>query len=54
MPQVSGKIEHFISKNAMDIENLGPETIKGLINKNIINSILIIILSISFIYLIII
>ena len=38
MPQVSGKIEHFISKNAMDIENLGPETIKGLINKNIINN----------------
>ena len=38
IPQVSGKIEHFISKNAMDIENLGPETIKGLINKNIINN----------------
>lgn len=38
IPQVSGKIEHFISKNAMDIENLGPETIKGLINKSIINN----------------
>ena len=38
LPQISGKIEHFISKNAMDIENIGPETIKGLINKNIINN----------------
>ncbi len=36
IPQISGKIEHFISKNAMDIENLGPETIKGLIDRNII------------------
>ena len=35
-PQISGRIEHFISKNAMDIEFLGPETIKGLIEKNII------------------
>ena len=38
IPQVSGRIEHFISKNAMDIENLGPETIKGLIDKKIINN----------------
>ena len=29
-PQVSGRIEHFISKNAMNIEFLGPETVKGL------------------------
>ncbi len=35
-PQISGKIEHFISKNAMDIENIGPETIKGLVKKKII------------------
>ena len=36
-PQISGRIEHFISKNAMDIEFLGPETIKGLIEKIILN-----------------
>lgn len=35
-PQVSGRIEHFISKNAMDIDKLGPETIKGFIDNNII------------------
>tara|TARA_A100000164_G_scaffold381875_1_gene436164 strand:- start:2911 stop:4935 length:2025 start_codon:yes stop_codon:yes gene_type:complete len=35
-PQVSGRIEHFISKNAMNIEFLGPETVKGLINEGLI------------------
>ncbi|MEM8895645.1 MAG: NAD-dependent DNA ligase LigA, partial [Bacteroidota bacterium] len=30
-PQVQGRIEHFISRNAMNIESLGPETIKGLL-----------------------
>ena len=35
-PQVSGRIEHFISKNAMDIDKLGPETIKGFIDNNVI------------------
>ena len=38
-PQISGRIEHFISKNAMDIEHLGPETIKGLIENKIISKI---------------
>ena len=38
-PQILGKIEHFISKNAMNIEHLGPETIKGLLNNNIIKDI---------------
>ena len=38
-PQVSGRIEHFISKNAMDIEHVGPETIKGLINQKLLNDI---------------
>lgn len=37
-PQVSGRIEHFISRNALNIETLGPQTIKGLINKNLISS----------------
>ena len=38
-PQILGKIEHFISKNAMNIEHIGPETIKGLLNNNIIKDI---------------
>jgi len=38
-PQVSGRIEHFISKNAMNIEFLGPETVKGLINKGLIKDV---------------
>lgn len=29
-PQVHGQVEHFISRNAMDINHLGPKTIKGL------------------------
>ena len=46
-PQILGKIEHFISKSAMNIEHIGPETIKGLLNNNIIKvrtSILILVL----------
>lgn len=35
-PQVLGRIEHFISRNAMAIETLGPRTIKGLLNQNLI------------------
>lgn len=31
-PQVQGRVEHFISRNAMDINHLGPRTIKGLFN----------------------
>lgn len=38
-PQIYGRIEHFISKNAMDIEHIGPETIKGLVNKEIIKNV---------------
>ena len=37
-PQIYGRIEHFISKNAMDIEHIGPETIKGLVDNEIINN----------------
>lgn len=38
-PQVQGRVEHFISRNAMDIANLGPNTIKGLFDKNLIKGI---------------
>ena len=38
-PQVRGRIEHFISRNAMDISNLGPNTIRGLYNKGLIKNI---------------
>ena len=38
-PQIYGRIEHFISKNAKDIEHIGPETIKGLVDRNIINNV---------------
>ncbi|MFT5642113.1 MAG: DNA ligase (NAD+) [Cyclobacteriaceae bacterium] len=37
-PQVSGRVEHFISRNAMDISNLGPSTIKGLLSKHLIQN----------------
>ncbi|MEQ8241035.1 MAG: helix-hairpin-helix domain-containing protein, partial [Cyclobacteriaceae bacterium] len=37
-PQVQGRVEHFISRNAMDINHLGPSTIKGLFDKNIIKN----------------
>ncbi len=35
-PQVSGRIEHFISRNAMDISYLGPKTIEGLLASGMI------------------
>ncbi|MFZ9046920.1 MAG: NAD-dependent DNA ligase LigA, partial [Cyclobacteriaceae bacterium] len=38
-PQVSGRIEHFISRNALKIETLGPQTIKGLIRKGLISNV---------------
>ncbi len=38
-PQVRGRIEHFISRNAMDINHLGPNTIRGLFNKGLIKDI---------------
>lgn len=38
-PQVAGKIEHFVSRGAMDIESLGPKTLKKLIEKGHITTI---------------
>jgi len=35
-PQVSGRIEHFISRHALKVETLGPRTIKGLIKAGLI------------------
>ncbi len=37
-PQVSGRIEHFISRNALNIETLGPRTIQGLIKQGLISN----------------
>lgn len=37
-PQVLGRIEHFISRNALNIESLGPRTIKGFLNKGLIQN----------------
>ncbi|MFY0686172.1 MAG: NAD-dependent DNA ligase LigA [Cyclobacteriaceae bacterium] len=38
-PQVLGKIEHFISRNAMQIDSLGPRTIRGLWDAGLIKDI---------------
>jgi DNA ligase (NAD+) len=38
-PQIKGKIEHFISRKAMDIDGLGAETIDLLFNAKLINNI---------------
>ena len=37
-PQVSGRIEHFISRHALNIETLGPRTIQGLIHQGLIKN----------------
>lgn len=37
-PQIKGRIEHFISRKAMDIDGLGEETIDLLFSKNLINN----------------
>ena len=37
-PQVLGRIEHFISRNAMNIESLGPRTIAGLLKVGLIEN----------------
>lgn len=37
-PQVSGRIQHFISRKAMDIEGLGGETIELLVNAGLIQN----------------
>ena len=38
-PQVMGRIEHFIQRSAMNIESLGPETIRGLLDKGKIHDV---------------
>ncbi|MEQ8413948.1 MAG: NAD-dependent DNA ligase LigA [Imperialibacter sp.] len=35
-PQIQGRIEHFIQRNAMNIESMGPETIAGLLSHGLI------------------
>jgi DNA ligase (NAD+) len=37
-PQVIGRIDHFISRKAMNIEGIGTETVTGLVNKGIIRN----------------
>jgi DNA ligase (NAD+) len=37
-PQIKGRIEHFISRKAMDIDGLGEETIDLFFTKNLINN----------------
>lgn len=37
-PQIKGKIEHFIQRKAMNIENLGTETIETFFRKGLINN----------------
>ena len=39
LPQIKGKFEHFISKKAMNIEELGPKTIDLLFDNNLIKNI---------------
>lgn len=38
-PQIAGKIEHFVSRKAMDIEGMGEETIDLLLTKNVIDNV---------------
>jgi DNA ligase (NAD+) len=38
-PQIKGKIQHFISRKAMDIDGLGEETIDLLYKENLIKDI---------------
>ncbi|MBF91003.1 MAG: DNA ligase (NAD(+)) LigA [Flavobacteriales bacterium] len=38
-PQIKGKFEHFISRKAMNIDGLGPETIELLLKKRMVQSI---------------
>ncbi|KAA6326161.1 DNA ligase [termite gut metagenome] len=37
-PQIKGKIEHFISRKAMNIDNLGPETVDTFYQLNLVNN----------------
>ncbi len=38
-PQILGRIEHFIQRQAMNIESLGPETIRGLLDRKKISDV---------------
>ncbi len=38
-PQIKGKIEHFVSRKAMDIDGLGQETIDLLFNRGLVKSV---------------
>lgn len=38
-PQIKGKIEHFISRKAMNIDSLGPETVDDFYQRHLINNI---------------
>ena len=38
-PQIKGRIEHFVSRRAMNISTLGPETIDDLYNRHLIQNI---------------
>ena len=38
-PQIKGKMEHFVSRKAMDIDGLGQETIDMLFNQNLVKGI---------------
>jgi len=38
-PQIKGKIEHFISRKAMNIEGLGSETVELLFSKGLVNDV---------------
>ena len=37
-PQIKGKIEHFVTRRAMDI-NIGPETVESLYNTNLVHNV---------------
>ncbi|RIJ45825.1 NAD-dependent DNA ligase LigA [Maribellus luteus] len=38
-PQIKGKIEHFVSRKALDIDGIGEETISLLYKKNLLNDV---------------
>ena len=38
LPQIKGRIEHFISRKAMNIDGLGAETVEMLVKEGLINS----------------
>lgn len=38
-PQIKGKLVHFISRKAMDIETLGEETVEVLLNKGLVKNV---------------